>query len=232
MVLIWQKCSRALMAWTSRARMVIWIPRDPRLAVHPWGRIVFPLPPRLRRSCKMMMLPNGVVLRRHSRMIRCSMLLPMGSYLNRTVHSSFLGCVICMGWPSQPTACLLSLKAPSILIIGNRMRVFERGWVLVQRRRQRCSRGQGQKVKESEVKASFVFSNRAFPVGKKASFNSVCSSGGCNDNRSQAGILSTPASSCLDSDRSSSAPGVMDPGDFEGTFVSELVKVALAITGY
>ena len=44
--------------------------------------------------------------------------------------------------------------------------------------------------------------------------------------------MSTPASSCLDSDRSSSAAGVMDPGDFEGNFVSELVKVAPVTTGY
>ena len=139
----------------------------------------------------------------------------------------------------------MSLTALGILIIGNRIRVFdpcERGWVLVQRRRQRCSRGQGQIGKESEVKkASFVFSNRAFPVAKKVSFNSVCFSGGCNDKRSsisrvfsvpgRSGILSTPASSCLDSDWSSSPAGFMDPGDFEGTFVSELVKVAPAITG-
>ena len=109
---------------------------------------------------------------------------------------------------------------------------------LVQRRRQRCSQGQGQKGKESEVKkASHVISNRAFPVGKKASFNYVCSSGGCNDISrvfsvpGRSGVLSTPASSCLDSDRSSSAAGVMDPGDFEGNFVSELVKVAPATTG-
>ena len=117
------------------------------------------------------------------------------------------------------------------------MRVFdpcESGWVPVQRRRQRSSRRQGQKGKESEVKkASFVFSNRAFPVGKKASFNSVCSSGGCDGKRSsiskvfsvpgRSGILSTPASSCLDSNRSSSA--------VEGTFASELFKVAPTITG-
>ena len=89
-------------------------------------------------------------------------------------------------------------------------------------------------MKESEVKkASFVFSDSAFPAGKKTSFNSVCSSGGCDDKRSsiskgfsvpgRSGIFSTPASSCLDSNRSSSA--------VEGTFASELIKVAPMITG-
>ena len=46
------------------------------------------------------------------------------------------------------------------------------------------------------------------------------------------GILSTPASPCLDSDRSSSAAGFMDPGNLEGNFVSEPVKVAPANSGY
>ena len=86
-------------------------------------------------------------------------LLQMGSYLNRMVHSLLLGCVMCMGWMFQRTACVWSLKAPCFLNIGNRMRVFdpcESGWVLVQRRRQRCSQGQGQKGKESEVKKAVL----------------------------------------------------------------------------
>ena len=124
---------------------------------------------------------SGVVSRRRSRKKLCSMQLGMGSCLNRTVHSLLLGCVICMGWMSQPTVCLLSLKALCFLTIGNRMRGFddcEQGWV--QRRRQRCSQGQGKKGKEVEVKkAIFVFSNRPFPVGKEASFNSACPSGDC-----------------------------------------------------
>ena len=61
----------------------------------------------------------------------------------------------------------------------------------------------------------------------------MCSSGGCDDKRlsisrsfsvhGRSGIFSTPASSCLDSNRSSSA--------VEGTFASELIKVAPKITG-
>ena len=48
-------------------------------------------------------------------------------------------------------AAFSHLKAPSILIIGNRMRGFdawEQGWVLVQRRRQRRSQGQGKERRE------------------------------------------------------------------------------------
>ena len=199
------------------------IPRIPRLAVHPQGRIGFSLPPRLRRLCKTKMLPIDVVLRRHSRMIRCSMLLQMGSCLNRMVHSLLLGCVIFMGWMFQPTACLWSLMALCILNIGNRMDPCESGWVLVQRRRQHCSQGQWQKGKESEVKkASFVSSNRAFRVGKKTSFNSACPSGEC---RNKVSSISRPScvslvpgrsglfvngarlESTLSDDRSSSASG-------------------------
>ena len=94
----------------------------------------------------------------------------------------------------------------------------EQGWVLVQRRRQRCAQGQGKKGKESEVKkASFVFSNRAFPVGQKASFNSACPTGGCNDKVSsisrpfsvssapgRSGLFVTPGARDI---RSLSAPG-------------------------
>ena len=121
---------------------------------------------------------------------------------------------------SQPTVCLLSLKAPCFLTIGNRMKVFdpcESGWVLVQRRCQRCSQGQGKTGKESEVqKASFVFSNRAFSVGKKASFNFARSSGDCRDKASsisrpfcvssapdRSGLLVTPGTRDI---RSLSAP--------------------------
>ena len=155
-------------SWTSRASVAMRIPRSPWLAVHPQGRIVTSLPLRWRR-----LLPNGVVLRRRSRMFLCSMQLQMGSCLNRTVHSSLLGCVICMGWTSQPTACLLSLKAPCFLTIGNRMRGFdacEQGRVFVQRRRQRRSHGQGKEGKECEdKKRKFCFFKPCVP-GRKESF--------------------------------------------------------------
>ena len=46
-------------------------------------------------------------------------------------------------------------------------------------------KGKGKKGRKVKTKKeSFVFSNRAFPVGKKALLNSVCPSGGCNDKRS------------------------------------------------
>ena len=48
--------------------------------------------------------------------------------------------------------------------------------------------------------------------------------------RSQSGH-STPASSCLDSDRSSSAAGFMDTGNLVGNVVSEPVKDAPANPG-
>ena len=134
---------------------------------------------------------------------------------------------------------VLSLTALGILIIGNRMRVFdscERGWVLVQRRRQPCSQGQGQKGKESEdKKASFVFSNRAFPVGKKTSFNSACPSGDCRNKVSSisrpfcvfsapgsSGLLVKPGArleSTLRDDRSFSASGSMVSGAFANSCV-------------
>ena len=53
-------------------------PRSPQQAALPKDRIIFLPPLRLRRLCKTRMLPNGVVLRRRSRMIRCSMQLLMG----------------------------------------------------------------------------------------------------------------------------------------------------------
>ena len=40
--------------------------------------------------------------------------------------------------------------------------------------------GKGKKGRNVKIKFCF-FSNRAFPVGKKASFNSACPSGGCHD---------------------------------------------------
>ena len=136
-------------------------PPDPRLAVHPRGQIVFPLPLRLRRLCKTKMLPSGVVLQRHSRMIPCSMLLRMGNRLNKTVHSLLLGCVDLYGMDVPANCVPLESEGPMFPDHGNRTKVFdpcESGWVLVQRRRQRCSQGQRKKGKESEVqKASFVF---------------------------------------------------------------------------
>ena len=78
-----------------------------------------------------------------------------------------------MDWMSQPTVCLLSLKAPCFLTFGNRMRGFdarEQGWVLVQRRRQRCSQGHGKKVKESEVKKSKFCHFKPCVPGRKESF--------------------------------------------------------------
>ena len=84
-----------------------------------------------------------------------------------TVHSLLLGRVMIMGWTSQPTACLLNLKAPCFVTIGNRMRGFdarEQGWVLVQRRRQRRSQGQGKEGKESEdKKRKFCFFKPCVP---------------------------------------------------------------------
>ena len=169
----------------------------------------------------------------------------MGSFLNRTAHSSSLVCVRCKRRPSQATVCLSSLKAPSFLIIGNRTRGFdacEQGWPSVQRRARR-SPGQGKEGKEREdKKESFSVSNRAFPVGKKASFNSACPTGVCNDKVSsisrvfsvpgRSGILSNPAGTRLASARLSSASGLMDTGTLEsdpvGNVLPELVKDAFA----
>ena len=85
-------------------------------------------------------------------------------------------------------------------------------------------KGKGKKGKECEdKKESFVFLNRAFPVGKKASSNSARPSGGCNDKVSsisrpfcvssaprRSGILVDPGArleSTLCDIRSFSAPG-------------------------
>ena len=67
-------------------------PPEPPTGSPPQDRIIFLPPFRLRRLCKTRMLLNGVVLRRRSRMIRCSMQLLMGRCLNMTVHSFLLGC--------------------------------------------------------------------------------------------------------------------------------------------
>ena len=136
MVLNWKRFSRVT-TWISRTSSSNRIPPKPPAGSPPHGSDRLP-PPASDAAFvqKLRMPPNGVVLRRRSRTIRCSMQLHMGSYLNRTVHSSFLVCVVCILWPSQPTACLSSLKAPSILIIGNRMSGFdacEQGWVLIQK---------------------------------------------------------------------------------------------------
>ena len=107
------------------------------------------------------------------------MQLQMGSCLNRTVHSSLLGCNDLYGM-AVPANCVPLESEASEYPDHWQQDTCEQGWVLVQRRRQRCSQGQGKKGKESEnKKASFVFSNRAFSVGKKASFHSACPSGDC-----------------------------------------------------
>ena len=161
MVPNWKRYSRVPMTRISRIGSVTRIPQSPRQAAHPQGRIVSLSSLRRRRLCRTRMPPNGVVLRLRYRMIRRSRRLKMGSFLNRTAHSSSLVCVRCMGWPSQPTVCLSSLKAPSFLIIGNRTRGFdacEQGWASVQRRRPRRSPGQGKEGKEREdKKESFCF---------------------------------------------------------------------------
>ena len=126
-------------------------PPEPPTGSPPKGLDHLPPLALVRRLCKMRKLLNGVMLRWRYRMIRCSMQLLMCRCLNMTVHSLLLGCVIFKGWTSQPTACLLNLKAPCFLTIGNRMRGFdacEQGWVSVQRRCRRRSQGQGKQGEE------------------------------------------------------------------------------------